>query len=1113
MKKLNPLSFTVLLLFVLNACKKEPKKDINNIESVHKPVFEKIASDHSQITFSNSIKENLATNENLFNYDYFYNGAGAGVEDLNNDGLLDVFFIGNQVNNKLYLNQGDFKFKDISEKANINLGKNWSNGITFVDINEDGWMDIYVSQGGPFPRDKRKNLLYINQKDNTFLEAAESYGLADTGISTQSVFFDADNDGDLDCLVMNESELYGVDPINLNRIVSKDPKTLHSNSSHLYLQEAGKFVDVTFKAGINRAIFGLGVTVSDFNTDGWLDFYIASDYYLPDALFINNQNGTFTDRIKEYTNQISFYGMGMDVADINNDQLQDIFVLDMAANDHVRSKTLMASMNTKRFDYLTKKAGFHHQYMYNTLQLNLGNNLYSNISHATKTASTDWSWSVLLQDFDHDEDKDIYITNGYRRYALDNDLQRKVFEAKQKYRNNIPLAIKKQLYESMPSEKLPNILFENRTKLDFKESAAKWGLADFSFSNGSTIGDLDNDGDMDLIVNNMDEEAFIYKNTTMETGSGNYLRVKPSNELADTYPTITISYNNKKQLIENRRVRGYRSAQENVAHFGIDTITTIDSLVAIWPNGSKLIKTAIQANQTILLEAKDISIDNSKRLTSKYVNNKVNTGALGLNFKHQENTYDDFDTEILLPYKQSNLGPYANTADANNDGLEDIFIGGASGQSAQIFIQTNGGKFILSQQKAFEEDKLYEDIQSTFLDIDLDGDLDLYVVSGGNEFSPYSSYYADRIYLNDGRGNFTKSNQPNLLSNPESGKVVKTIDFDLDGDLDIIVGNRIKPQNYPIPAPSKLYENRKGILVDVTETHSPDLLNFGIINDILVTDFDNDKQMDFIAVGEWTEIGFFKNQNGTFKLASPLSKEENPKGWYFSITETDVNNDNKPDYIVGNIGHNIKFSASETKPFKVYTNDFDDNGTPDIVLSKKYKGQYVPVRGRECSSQQMPFIKEKFETYSGFANANLIDIYGDKLTTAYEATATTFNSLLLLNTNNGFKIQSLPKLAQLHPILSTVNMDLNKDGFEDLIIGGNIYETEVETPRLDAVSGQILLSNGTDNYTVVPQSQTGLYLNGNVKQLHSFQLKEKNYLFSLRNNDTIEVFALDSLIQ
>jgi len=1096
-------------MFILSSCTNTNPKEVKATANTTDPVFQRIPSSESNLIFENTIKENLSTLENLFNYDYFYNGAGVGLEDLNNDGLLDVFFCGNQVSNKLYINKGEFVFEDVSNAAKINTGKIWANGVTFVDINADGWMDIYVSQGGPNKRLQRKNLLFINDRDGTFTERADEYGIADMGISTQSVFFDFDKDGDLDCLVMNENEYYGVDPIHLQKLVVQNEETKYFNSSHLYENIDGKFKDITKNAGLERPIFGLGLSVSDINEDGWLDIYIASDYYIPDALFINNKNGTFSDKIKEFTNHISYFGMGMDIADINNDKLQDIFVLDMASNDHIRAKTLMASMNTNRFDYLVNEANYHHQYMFNSLQLNTGMKKFSNIVQATKMANTDWSWSVLMSDFDLDTDKDIYITNGYRRYALDNDLQRKVFEAQRKYKNNVPLDVKKRLYEEMPSEKLPNILYQNNGNLDFKQNADKWGLGDSSFSNGAAIGDLDNDGDLDIVVNNMDENCFLYKNNSVEQEKGNFLKLIPKGKLSESFPKISIHYDKKVQLIEARRVRGYRSSHEPSAHFGLGNQEKVDSIVITWANQLTEVKYNVPANSTHYLNEEEASPKPNQSVESKptLFTTKSPTD-LGITYSHQENIYDDFEKEVLLPYKQSNLGPFISKGDVNGDGLEDFYIGGASGQPGQLYLQRSTGEGFLKKPNAImDQDRNYEDMSSTFFDFDTDGDLDLFVVSGGNEFPQYSSYYVDRLYLNDGHGSFQKANIPILAQNPRSGKTVISLDFDKDGDEDLIVGNRIIPQNYPNPAPSIIYENRDGTLHDVTENNAPDFSNFGIVNSIIPTDFNSDGWMDFIAVGEWTGIGLFKNQNGTFQNINAKNENLGHRGWWYSVKETDINNDGLPDYVLGNAGTNIKFKASKEKPFKVHTTDFDGNGTNDIVLSKQYNGEYVPVRGRECSSQQMPFIKEKFQTYSDFANAKLIDIYGEKLSTAYEAEVNEFKSILLLNKGKkGFEVTYLPNEAQFFPIVDAIGLDINQDGFEDLLVGGNIYSTEVETPRLDAISGLVLVSNKKNGYVPLSWTESGLYYSGDIKDLETLEGPEGKLVFATQNNGPLTIF-------
>ena len=1106
------LIIVIILVSITLSCsnqKKDSSEQIAYNQTTNTKIFESISSEISNITFSNNLKENMETYDNVFNFDYFYNGAGVGAEDINNDGLLDIIFSGNQVENKLYLNKGDFKFEDISKSSGINTGKKWSNGVTFVDINNDGWQDIYISQGGPNNRSNRNNLLFINNKDLTFTEKAQELGLDDPGISTQSAFFDYDKDGDLDCVVMNENELYGLDPISLLKTVNTTEDTKYFNSSHFYKNVDGKFIDATKEVGLENPVFGLGLCVSDINSDGYLDIYISSDYYLPDAIYLNDQNGSFINSVKDLTQQVSFYGMGLDIADINNDQLQDIFVLDMASNDNFRAKTLMASMSTDKFNYLTKTAGFQYQYMFNSLQLNLGNNHYSNISQLTSMASSDWSWSVLLSDYNNDGLKDVFITNGYRKYALDNDFQNKVYKTKIKYKGNIPNNIKQQLYDEMPSESLSNLMYKNEGSLNFKEVGSNWGLDELTFSNGAAQGDFDNDGDLDLIINNIDQKALLYKNNTVEHSQGNFLKVSTESITTESFAKITISYDNKNQYEEIKRVRGYMSSQENAAHFGIGTSTNIDTVKIEWPSGKIAYKYNVPANSFLTFSEKNAtSLENSTSIASEpYFTNKSKNG-FNLEYSHKETTYDDFEQEILLPYKQSNTGPFISKGDINGDGKEDFYIGGGSGQSGTLYVQSESG-FVNHTPKSFQLDKGKEDAESIFFDFDNDNDLDLYVVSGGNEYGENSSYYADRLYINNGKGDFQKLDTPVLNSFPKSGKSVTIIDFDQDGDNDILVGNRIIPHNYPKFSPSILYENDNGILKNVTQDIVPELETFGLVNSIITTDFNNDGWQDFIAVGEWTPIGIFENKNGKFNLLSTQETALNTKGWWFKVKETDVNNDGNKDYIIGNVGKNIKFTASEDKPFRIYSDDFDNDGINDVVLSKKYHETYVPVRGRECSSQQMPFIKEKFTTYNDFANATMEDIYGEKLKDSYSNEATEFNSILLLNKgNNNFEKITLPNEAQLFPTLAISLFDLNNDGFEDCVISGNIYETEVETPRLDAISGLALISNRKDGYTPATMQKTGLYLKGNAKSMESLKFNDHTLLIVGFNNDKLRTFEL-----
>ena len=1101
-----------LIIFLFNSCKKKSKITNDNaqisLNITPTSNFIKIDSDKSGLNFNNKITHDLASKANLFDYDYFYNGAGVGVADINNDGLKDLFFCGNQVPNKLYLNKGNLVFEDISVTANINTNKNWSNGVTFADVNNDGWLDIYISQGGPNPKHLRKNILLINQKDLTFKEEAGYYGLDDHGISTQSVFFDFDKDGDLDCVVMNENDYYGLDPSRFYNLLLNDKQKLNENSSHLYENVNGKFIDITEEAGLLKPTFGLGLCISDINNDSWLDIYISNDYYVPDALYINNKNGTFTDQIKEYTNQVSFYGMGLDIADINNDNLQDIFVLDMASSDHIRSKTLMASMNVPKMNLLITTLDLQHQYMFNSLQLNMGNNTFHNVAQLSGLSKTDWSWAGLIFDTDNDGNDDIYVTNGYRRYASDNDSRMKIVRAKQQYRGNVPLNIKEDLYNNLPSEKLANILFKNKGDLNFEDVTSLSDLNTPSFSNGAAYSDLDNDGDLDIVVNNMDDEAFLFKNMTVENGVGNYIKIITKGITSEDFSKVSITYNGNTRTKESKRVRGYLSAVDKTIHFGLGNTLIIDTVRVFWLSGKYQEHYNVKVNTTLTFYEKDAQ----KQILNNSSENKIwfTKTSNTLNFTHTENKFNDFNKEILLPYKQSTLGPYITKGDANGDGKDDIYIGGAFGQAGQLFIQNNNGSFSKTKNPVFETDANYEDMEALFIDIDNDGDNDLYVVSGGSEFNERSENLKDRIYLNDGKGKFTRLTGTEIDLYTISGKTVTKIDYDNDGDYDLIVGNRIKPQKYPLHEISIIYENINGTFNNVTGKIAPDFEDFGIVNKVIATDFNNDGWMDFIVVGEWTHIGIFLNENGTFTDISSNSKLDNEKGWWFNIIETDINNDGFKDYLIGNIGLNIKFKVSAEKPLRIYAADFDANGTHDVVLSNKYNGIFVPLRGKECSTQQMPFIAEKIPTFSEFANSSLEDIYGDKISTAYQREVNQFKSILILNEGNGkFKKIELPNMAQTMPILDSDTYDFNGDGFEDVIVVGNIYNTEVETPRLDNPYALILLSNKKDSYTVLGPDKTGLYINGNAKSVKVVKEGNKTIVIIGNNNSSIEVFEFN----
>ncbi len=1092
--------FLALSIFIIGCSGDSPSKIGAESKSYSGKLFTKLSAKKTGIDFKNNLKEDVNSNFNILSFDFYFNGAGVAMGDINNDGLEDLFFTANTGPNKLYLNLGDMEFKDITKEAGIAPG-NWSTGVNIVDVNRDGLMDIYVCQAGPDNTPgARANLLYINNGDNKFSEEASKYGLADNRLSMQSAFFDYNKDGLIDCYVMNESKYVNMD---MQRVLDdlKNINNLRAASGTLYKNVNGKFVDVSKEAGILKYGFGLGLAVSDFNNDGWPDFYVANDYNAPDMMWINQKDGTFKDEIKKRTDQTSWFSMGIDVADINNDGHLDIGVVDMSTQDHYYGKTLMAPMSPELFRYTQEELKFQRQHMFNSMQINQGNGTYSNIAGMTKTLSTEWSWASLFADFDNDGDKDYFVSNGYKRCHRDNDFKNKLLELRKQNNNDIPPNLRQELYDQIPTYKSKNMLFRNDGYADFKNKAEEWGVDDASFSNGAAYGDLDNDGDLDLVVNNIDDFAFIYRNES----KANYLRLKL---IGNNYPygtRVSIYYGDKKQLQEYNPVRGYQSKVEDKLHFGVGQISIIDSMIVVWPNQKVEKVFNLKVNQLVNVDFKNATRQKVYRNSGKKV---LFSPANPIDFRHKENKFDDFKKEILLPYKQSTLGPFVAHADVDGNGLDDVYIGGGAGQPGALYLQKAGEKWSKSSTAAFKKHAGSEDMKSLFFDADSDGDLDLYVVSGGSEFNENQRVLQDRLYKNDGKGNFTDNS--NVLPDLKfSGMKVTNADYDGDGDQDLFVSGRIIPQKYPYPAKSVLLENRKGKFVDVSDQHDKALSNAGIINDAIWMDVDEDKDLDLLIAGEWTDIKCFENKEGKLSLSD---KTIDKKGWWFSLESADVDNDGDLDIIAGNLGLNSKFSASDKKPFRVYANDFDGNGTCDVVLAKEYKGKEVPVRGRQCSSEQMPFISEQFETYSDFANASITDILDlDKLEESIALEANSFESYVFINDGNGkFSSFALPKQAQAFPIWGIETHDLNNDGFLDMILTGNIYGMEIETPRLDAGKGLVLLNDGKGGFNPLTPQESGILIKGDMRDVALLNSTEnEKILVTTRNNESVLTYKFN----
>lgn len=1034
----------VVVLLTLSSCDKSSKVD-------QSPLFSQNSSNRSGITFSNDLKEDMSSLANVLDFDFFYNGAGVGVGDFNNDGLYDVFFAGNQVNNELYLNEGELKFRNISPSAGISAQGKWCNGVSIIDINEDGYDDIYVSVGGPTRNsEERKNLLFINNQDLTFTESAESFDLADAGFSTQTLFIDFDNDGDMDAFVGNESYLYGYDPLTFFQKVGSSESVLHENSSHYYRNDNGSFVDITKESGLLKPSFALGLISNDFNNDGAMDIYIANDYFIPDALYINQKDGSFKDETKSYFNQIAFFGMGVDIGDLNKDGHEDVFVADMASADHVRSKTLMESMDVNAFRFLTESLNFPYQYMFNSVQLNNGQGHFNNVASKLGLAKTDWSWSVDINDFDLDGSNEVYVTNGYRKYAKHNDFQTKVNQVKAKYKNDVPLNVKEDLYNEMPSEALSNFMFSNNGN-DFSNKSEEWGLDIPTYSNGSVSADLDNDGDLDIIVNNIDAEASLFENHAANNGNAS-IKIKAADTSKNHSFTVELVNSDGQMITQSaRKVKGYFSSFAN--EVVLSRPENLQKIIVKWYDGSRQSFDAKEVGSTLILKKEDAIDDvESDGVLESLKAKKLFAGNSPI---HQENKFDDFQKEVLLPYKQSSFGPLLSSSDGQ--GNEDwIYIGGAAGYAGQLY-ERQGKTYESRSIAVFEKDKQSEDLGSVFFDYDNDGDQDLFVVSGGNEFKSGSLALRDRLYRNDG-DSFKRVRMQAIDELRHSGKAVAAADLDNDGYTDLVVGNRMVPHQYPLPEPSYILWNRKGLFEKEDLTSLIDNFEDNIVNDVSIDDVNHDGRPDILLVGEWSEPKLLLSTEDSWMQSVELPSN---KGLWFSSAFADVNNDGIKDIILGNIGQNSKYSATGEKPLRIYAGNIDDNGSWDMYLSKKWNGKFVPFRGKECSTEQMPFVSEKFPTYEGFAQAEIEDIIGaGAQEDLYQSEVSSLSSIVLIGDDKGgYSSVKLPFDAQLLPILDIEVAESSDGSAPKVIVVGNIYDTEVETPRLDFRGGLVLQYN------------------------------------------------------
>lgn len=1090
-----PLAILTLALGVFNSCQPETQK---NETAEEKPVFELLEAKNTGIDFTNTLEYD--NDFNVYRYRNYYNGGGVAIGDINNDGLQDIYFIANQNKNILYLNKGGFQFEDITEKAHVGGTRPWSTGVSMIDINADGFLDIYVCNSGDLNGENKQNELFINQKDGTFKEKASEYNLDDKGFSTHASFFDYDKDGDLDVYILNNSyKAIGGFDLKLNQRDKRDVL----GGDKLMENRNGTFVDVSQEAGIYGSVigFGLGVTVGDVNNDGWEDIYVSNDFFERDYLYINNQNGTFSEELENQITATSVASMGADMADINNDGYNDIFVTEMLPSAYERLKTVTTFENWNKYQ-LNVNRGYYHQFTRNTLQLNQGDDTFSEIGRLSGVEASDWSWGALIFDMDHDGLKDLFIANGvyqdltdqdYLTYISNSEILKSMVSA-----DSVNYA---KLIEIIPSNKVENHAYKNLGGLEFKKFEES-GLLMESFSNGSAYGDLDNDGDLDLVVNNLNMESFVYKNTTMESEAAHYLKFdlrgegKNTNAIGSKIEVIPYSI-----YIENQPVRGFQSSMDIRPNIGLPSDKPV-SIKITWPSGKITSLQYIDVDRNLVLYEKDAVETTSKEsLTDRKLFANLD---FDVDYIHQENRFVDFDRDRLLSHMSSTEGPKIAMADVNGDGKPDLFIGGAKGYAPRLFLGSETG-FEIKETSDFEKHKNSEDLSSLFFDADNDGDLDLYVCSGGVEYSQYSTDYLDRLYRNDGEGNFTLTTQQLPVKGSfHSTSTVIASDIDNDGDQDLFVGERLVPLKYGTSCSGFLLQNDgKGNFTDITKNSANMLNGIGMITDAKFEDLDGDGDKDLIIVGEFMGVEILMNDSGNF-----TRKQDNPlvdlKGWWNTIESSDLDGDGDMDFIVGNHGLNSRFKASSERPITLYSKDFDGNGFIDPILTfRSDDGNDYPYALRHSLIEQVKSINKKFPDYQSFKSASIEDIFGKtKLAEARKLEVNTLSSLLLINKGNTtFEVQELPIEAQFTSVYAISAHDFDTDGDQDIVLGGNLYSVKPEVGRYDASYG-VYLENQDGLKFASKRSSNGFRIKGEVRDMAIYGDK----LIVARNKDSLALY-------
>ncbi|MBS0001288.1 MAG: VCBS repeat-containing protein [Cyclobacteriaceae bacterium] len=1052
---------------------------------------------------------------NIYRYRNFYNGGGVALGDINNDGLIDIYFTSNMHKNRLYLNKGDFQFEDITEKSGAGGIRAWSTGVSMADVNGDGLLDIYVCNSGDISGDNKQNELFINNGDLTFTESAAAFGIDDRGFSTHGAFFDYDRDGDLDLYLLNNSyQAIGSFNLKINKRLERDSV----GGDKLYRNDGGRFTDVSMEAGIYSSVigFGLGVTVGDINQDGWFDIYVSNDFFEKDYIYINNQDGTFAEKMEDMMKSISAASMGADMADVNNDGYPDIFVTDMLPEHDARLKTKTTFDNWERYK-MGYEYDYYHQFTRNMFHLNNGDGTFSEIGRLAGVDATDWSWGALIFDMDNDGLKDLFVANGiyqdltdqdYIQYFSNREVMRSIIAD-----NNVDYV---KLIGAIPSVKVSSYAFKNKGNFSFENKADDWGLGRPSHSNGSAYGDLDNDGDLDLVINNVNETAFIYKNQSREKTPGNHfisfhLKGEGKNPFA-IGASITIKTGNSYRYIEQMPMRGFQSTVDHRPLIGLGNDQRIDTLVVEWPDGRITLLEGIKSDTVLGLHQSDAKqMRHPWRGDENHINSlfKNIPGGEMLVYRHIENDFSDFDRDRLIYHMNSTSGPRIARGDVNNDGLEDIYIGGAKDSPGALYILQNDGSFLRKFQEQFDKDKVSEDTDAAFFDADQDGDLDLYVTSGGSEFPSSSTALIDRLYFNDGTGNFTRSEQILPTNRFESSSCVQAADFDEDGIMELFVGIRMVPFYYGVPANGYLLENDgHGKFHDVTENLAPELKNIGMITDMEWADIDQDGDLDMVLTGEWMPITVFRNDHGKFVSITAVSGLKDSNGWWNSLAPGDFDGDGDIDFVVGNHGRNSRFKASKEKPVSMYVNDFDRNGTVEQIITTFNGDTAYPLALKHDLLRQLPFLQKKYLKYEEYKNQTITDIFSlEQLDQAVHLEVYELSSAILMNQGNStFDLQPLDIKLQFSPLYAFWVGDVDHDQIPDILAGGNLYRVKPEVGRYDASYGAFLKGNGDGTFTHILPKDSGFKPDGEIRDILNIKTLQGNFILVSRNNDSVLVF-------